>query len=80
MIKYVQVGFHAIMFYPVRKNRELFFCFIKKVGKPAACSYRVLYNNPNYSRILIGCPYDLLDDSCTIDGIITKFFPPEELG
>jgi len=34
----------------------------------------LLYNNPSYSRILIGLAYHLLEDRRTIDVIISKFF------
>ena len=34
--------------------------------------YYYLYNNPSHSSILIGSHYDLLEDRCMIDVIITK--------
>ena len=43
--------------------------------KHVPCFYRVLYNNLSYSRTLLVLAYDLLEDRCIIDVIITKFFP-----
>ena len=38
--------------------------------------HKKLYNNPSYSRILIGSRHELLEDRRRIDVIVTQFFPP----